>query len=266
MRVALTVVAPAMRRTADVLLEADPATPMADIAAELSSFIGGDTMEQHHVPGYGGSPQGARILRFPVPGSHGPLAMSSPLPGAERLSVPLYVNRLHIPPRLSLAEARVRDGAVVSLGDPDGCVPPEQGGLVEVRVMSGPWIGSIYRLDAGHWDIGSGHGAAVRLGDPSVPSLALRVFVNARGGCQIAPYESVVGVAVDREPLTAPAQWHPGQTVAVGQSLLGLAPYQPGNAALRPSADGSGLTSTAAAAAAAAAGHPIPVARPAAGG
>jgi len=241
MRVALTVVAPAMRRTADVLLEADSATPMADIAAELSSFIGGDTVERHHDPGYGGSPQGARILRFPGPGSEGSLAVSSPLPSAERVSVPLFVDRRQIPPQLSLAEARVRDGAVVSLGDPDGCVLPEQDGLVEIRVMSGPKAGSIYRLGAGHWDMGSGHGTAVRLGDPSVPSLALRVFVNGRGGCQVAPYESVVGVTVDREPLTAPAQWHPGQTMAVGQSLLGLAPYQPPDAALRPSADGSGV-------------------------
>ena len=68
MRVALTVVAPAMRRTADVFLEADQATPMADIAAELASCIVGDTMERHHAPGYGGQPQGARILRFPAPG------------------------------------------------------------------------------------------------------------------------------------------------------------------------------------------------------
>ena len=41
MRVALTVVAPATRRAADVLLEADPATPMADIAAELASAVVG---------------------------------------------------------------------------------------------------------------------------------------------------------------------------------------------------------------------------------
>ena len=35
MRLALTVVAPALRRAADVLLVADPATSMADIATEL---------------------------------------------------------------------------------------------------------------------------------------------------------------------------------------------------------------------------------------
>jgi S-DNA-T family DNA segregation ATPase FtsK/SpoIIIE len=240
MRVALTVVAPAMRRTADVLLEADPATPMADIAAELGSFIVGDAMERHRGPGYGGGPRGARVLRFPGPGSQGSLAMSSPLPSAEWLSVPLYVNCRQIPPQLSLAETGVRDGAVVSLGNPDGCVSPEQAGLVEVRVMSGPTAGSIHRLGAGHWDIGSGRAATVRLGDPSVRSVALRVFVDGRGGCQIAAFEGV-GAEVDREPLTAPAQWQPGQTIGVGHSLLGLAPYEPPDAALRPSPDGSGV-------------------------
>ena len=39
MRLALTVASPATRRTADVVLEADPATPVADIAAELQRFI-----------------------------------------------------------------------------------------------------------------------------------------------------------------------------------------------------------------------------------
>ena len=237
MRVALTVVA--MRRTADVLLEADPATPMADIAAELASAVVGDVMERRHAFKDGGLQRGARVLRFPGSGASGPLALSSPLPSAEWMSVPLYVNHRQIAPQLPLAEAWIRDGAVVSLGDPGGCVSPEQAGLVEIRAMSGPMAGAIWRLSAGHWDIGSGHGA-VRLGDPAVPPVALRVFVDGRGGCQVAPYEGV-GAAVDRELLTAPAQWHQGQTLAIGNSLLGLAPYEPPDAALRPSPDGSGL-------------------------
>ena len=238
MRVALTVVAPAMRRTADVLLEADPATPMADIAAELSSLIADD---EANAPRYGAWQQGTRVLRFPSPsGAQGALAMSTPRPSAEWLPIPLYVNRRQIPPQASLAEARIKDGAVVSLGDPDGCVSPERAGLVEVRVMSGPSAGSIYRLGAGSWDIGSGQSAAVRIGDPSIPTAALRIVVNGRGACLVAPYEGAAA-AVDREPLAAPAQWQPGQTLAVGHSLLGLAPYAPPDAALRSSPDYSGL-------------------------
>src|ERR1700689_2297255 len=40
MRLAVTVVCPAARRSADVVLDADPATPMAAIAAELGRFAG----------------------------------------------------------------------------------------------------------------------------------------------------------------------------------------------------------------------------------
>ena len=77
-------------------------------------------------------------------------------------------------------------------------------------------------------------------GTRPIPSLALRVFVDGRGGCQVAAYEGV-RAGLDREPLTAPAQWQPGQQIAVGSSLLGLAPYQPPDAALHPSADGAGI-------------------------
>jgi S-DNA-T family DNA segregation ATPase FtsK/SpoIIIE len=184
MRMALTVVAPAMRRAADVLLTADPATQMADIAAELASVIAGDTAERLAAPGYvGGQRQGARVLQFPGAGAQGPFALSLALPDAEPVPVPLYVNRRQVPPQLSLAEARIRDGAVVSLGDPDGCVSPEQAGLVEIRVSSGPAAGSIWRLSVGHWDIGSGHAADVCVGDPIVPAAALRIFVNGWGAC-----------------------------------------------------------------------------------
>ena len=76
--------------------------------------------------------------------------------------------------------------------------------------------------------------------DKAVAPRALRVFVDGRGRCQVAPYEGVQA-ALDREPLSAAAQWQPGQFVAVGRSLLGLARYRPPDAALHPSADGAGI-------------------------
>jgi S-DNA-T family DNA segregation ATPase FtsK/SpoIIIE len=240
MRLALTVVSPAVRRAADVLLEADPATSMADVAAELERFISGGVPE-FHVPGHGDAgQQGARVLRFPGPRSRGSLAMSSPRTYLEPLAVPLYVNYRQVPPNLTLAEGWIRDGAVVSVGGPEGCVPPEAAGLAEIRVLSGPGAGAIYRLSAGQADIGSGVAATVRLHDPVIPAVALRVFVDGRGGCQVAPYEGVQA-ALEREPLTAAAQWQPGQQLAIGWSLLGLARYKPPDAALRPSPDGSGI-------------------------
>ena len=234
MRLALTVVSPATRRTADVLLEADPATPMAAIAGELERFISGGVTEHHHVQ------QGARVLRFPGPSSQGSLAMSAPLPQEAPLPVPLYVSYQQIPLHLTLAGALIRDGTVVSLGSPEGCAAPERGGLVEVRVMGGPMAGSIHRVGAGNCDIGSGPAASFRVRDPAVPAVALRIFVDDRGGCQVAPYEGV-RAALDGEPLTSAAQWRPGQQIAVGGSLLGLAAYEPPDAALHASPDGSGI-------------------------
>jgi S-DNA-T family DNA segregation ATPase FtsK/SpoIIIE len=165
--------------------------------------------------------------------------MVSPDPG-EPYAPPLYVANQRIQQQLSLLESPIRDGAVVSLGGPEGCVAPEPGGLVEIRVMSGPGAGSIYWLPAGQADIGSGEEADVRIWDDAIAPLALRILVDARGGCQVVAYEAV-RAALDREPLAAAAQWQPGQVIAVGRSLLGLAQYTPPDAALRRSADGSGI-------------------------
>ena len=238
MRLALTVASPGAQRTADIVLEADPATPVAHIAAHLDRFMSGyRTAPGPPSIGAGGGP-GARVLRFPGPRPHGSLAMASPDPG-QPWAVPLYIAGLPVPPELTLLESPIRDGAVLGLGSPEGAVTAEPGGLVEVRVVSGPGAGSIYWLPAGYADIGSGP-VAVSLWDRTVAPSALRVFVDGRGGCQVAPFEGVEA-ALDREPLTTAAQWRPGRLIAVGRCLLGLAPYRPPDAALHPSADGAGL-------------------------
>ena len=237
MRLALTVVSSGGQRTADVVLEAAPVTPVAQVAAELGCFMVGWAAPGLPSIGAGGR-SGARVPRFPAPRSHGSLPMTAPDPG-EPLAVPLYVGGQRIHPELTLLESPIRDGAVLSLGGPEGGVAPERGGLVEVRVVSGPGAGSIYRLPAGYADIGTGP-VDVCVWDRAVAPRALRVFVDGRGRCQVAPYEGVPA-ALDREPLFAAAQWQPGQLVAVGRSLLGLACYRPPDAALHPSADGSGI-------------------------
>ncbi len=256
MRLALTVVSPVARRTADVVLEADPETSIADIAVELERFIsGGGTRAQpaddskrgqpgdastRAQPGDGGGRPGAWSWRFPGPRSQGSPAIASPLPHQAPVPVPVYADCQLIPPELTVAAARIRAGSVVSLGSPAGCVPPELAALVEVRVLSGPVAGSIHRLAAGHYDVGSGHAASFRVRDPSIPPVALRIFTGVQGGCQVVPYDGVQ-VTLDREPLSARAQWQPGHQIAVGSSVLGLAPYEPPDAALHPAPDGSGV-------------------------
>jgi S-DNA-T family DNA segregation ATPase FtsK/SpoIIIE len=251
MRLALTVQSPGAQRTEDVVLEADPATPVAHIATELVRLMGCDWTAQGSPSINAGSRPGARVLQLPGLRSHGSLAMASPDPG-ESWAVPLYIGGQRVPPQLTLLESPIRDGVVLGLGGPDGRVTAEPGGLVEIRVVSGPGAGCIYWLQAGYADIGSGP-VEVSLWDKAVAPSALRVFVDGRGCCQVAPFEGVEA-ALDRDPLAAAAQWQPGQLISVGRSLIGLAHYRPPDAALHPSA---------AAAAAAGTRCPVPAARPA---
>jgi S-DNA-T family DNA segregation ATPase FtsK/SpoIIIE len=256
MRLALTVVSPATRQFADVLLDADPATPVGEIAAELERFASAgfapapyDPAAGPHGPGgyraseYGagdaGQP-GARILRFPGPRADGALAMSAPALQAQPRMTPLYIDYQLVPPGLSLGQSPLRDGSVVSLGSPEGCIYPEPTGLVEIRVAGGPAAGAVHRLSLGEATIGSGQAVTVQLNDSQVPEFALHVSVDRRGGCEVAAYQGVQAI-LEGEPLSAPVQWQPGQQIAVGSTLLGLAPYEPPDAALHPSEDGTGI-------------------------
>jgi DNA segregation ATPase FtsK/SpoIIIE, S-DNA-T family len=241
MRLALTVVSPAARQLADVLLDADPATSVAAIAAELDRFVAGGfaPARDHPAPGHPAD-GGARILQFPGPRPYGSLAVSEPAPQAQPWATPLYLDYQLVPAGLSLAQSPLRDGSVISLGSPEGCVYPEPSGLVEIRVAGGPGAGAVHRLSLGETTVGSGRSAAIRLADPQVPELALHITVDRRGGCQVAAYQGV-RAELEGEPLTAPGQWEPGQQIAVGATLLGLAPYEPPDAALHPSEDGTGI-------------------------
>ena len=148
MRLALTVVSPESQRAADVVLDADPAPPVVRSAAELGRYMGSDWTGQGAPPA-GIGRHGANVLWFPGPRSLGSHALVSPDPDGP-FAMPLYVAGQRVPHQLTLLESPVRDGAVVSLGSPEGCAGPEPGGLVEIRVMSGPGAAkSIYWLPAG---------------------------------------------------------------------------------------------------------------------
>jgi DNA segregation ATPase FtsK/SpoIIIE, S-DNA-T family len=242
MRLALTVVSPMARQMADVVLDADPATPVRDIAAALER-LANDGFAPDLDPagttagpsGISGDGAGAQVLRFPGERTAGPLAVAEPR--AYERTVPLYVDYREVPPETALADSTVRDGAVISLGSPEGCVYPEPAGLVEIRVAGGPAAGAVHRLSLGDADIGNGQRVAIPIGDPALPEFALRVCVDSRSQCQVAPYDGV-RATLDTEPLEAAVQWLPGQQIAVGGTLLGLAPYEPPDAALHPSDDG----------------------------
>ena len=233
MRLALTAVSPAARRQADLLLEADPATPVAAVAQQLDRFLHAGIAGPAGPAGAGpdaADPQaagpGGHVLAFPGPRSPAPVAV--------------YVDQVLLPPAQALGESRIRQGCVVSLGDASGCLSPEPAGAVEIQVAGGPAAGSVHRLTLGEADIGGAGPAHIPLADPQLPARALHVWVDAQGRCRVAPYDGV-RAELDREPLDGPAPWSPGQQVTVGGTLLGLARYEPPDAAVAVSADGAGV-------------------------
>ncbi|MEV5435227.1 FtsK/SpoIIIE domain-containing protein [Streptomyces sp. NPDC052682] len=250
MRLTLTVVDPFGGGSADVVLDADPESTVGDIAQELAKQVGNS---------------GAQVI--PIGGHHTPTD-NSPL---------IYVDGYAVDPAATVVGSPLREGAVVSLQDPSGCLPGEPTGLVELRVVGGPAAGFVHRLGVGRYDIGSGPANYVRVDDPEVDSRALTLSVATDGTCQVAVHGDKDSVTLDGKPIeevqgeaegeTKDQQkkagkkkgrqgsekrsgdkkggttydWPLGGQIAVGNSLLELARYTPPNAALKWSDDGIGL-------------------------
>ena len=115
MQLTVTVVWPAAGWRADVVIDADPGTTVAQAAAEL-----------------------ARLVR----GTSGPAVPA------------LFAGGHQVPGDVRLADAPVLDGCVVSLGDPVGGPRPEPAGVAELRVAGGPAAGAVYQLGFEAADIG----------------------------------------------------------------------------------------------------------------
>ncbi len=212
MRLTVTVASPAVGRQADVAIDADPGTTLAQVAAELDRLM------------------------------HGmPAAVPEPwIPS-------LYVGGHRLPGDMPLAGSPLLDGCVVSLGDPSACPRPESPGVAELRVAGGPAAGGVYRLGPGMTDIGGPVPDEARpeekpdisIADPAVPPLAVRVIIGP-GGWQLAPFGGAE-VWLDGQPVDGATYWQPGQQVAVGGTLLDLVPYEAPDAALHPAEDDAGL-------------------------
>ncbi|MFJ2832671.1 FtsK/SpoIIIE domain-containing protein [Streptomyces sp. NPDC087263] len=214
MRLTLTVVDPLGGADADVVLDADPESTVGDIAKELATHVG-----------YSG---GAQII--PI-GQHHASGGGAPV---------TYVDGYPVDPSATIGTSPLREGAIVSLHDPAGCLPGEPTGLVELRVAGGPAAGAVHRLGIGRYDIGSGAASALRIDDPELPQRALTLSVATDGTCQVAVHGDKEGVTLDGEQIDG-AEWPLGSQIAVGNSLLGLDRYSPPNAALKWSEDGAGL-------------------------
>ncbi|MFD6821855.1 FtsK/SpoIIIE domain-containing protein [Streptomyces sp. NPDC060085] len=236
MRLTLTVVDPLGGATADVVLDADPESSVGDIAKELAEHVG-----------YGG---GAQI----IPLGHHQGAAGGGAPVA-------YVDGYPVDPGATIGTSPLREGAVVSLHDPAGCLPGEPTGLVELRVAGGPAAGAVHRLGIGRYDIGSGPASYIRIDDPELAARALTLSVATDGTCRLdvhgekagageRPSEGGAADGADRKDgvrldgelfASLDDAWPLGAQVAVGNTLLQLDRYAPPNAALKWSEDGAGL-------------------------
>ncbi|MEU9209060.1 FtsK/SpoIIIE domain-containing protein [Streptomyces sp. NPDC048415] len=217
MRLTLTVVDPLGGATADVVLDADPESSVGDIAKELAAHVG-----------YSG---GAQII--PI-GQHQAAQSGAPV---------VYVDGYPVDPAATIGTSPLREGAVVSLHDPAGCLPGEPTGLVELRVAGGPAAGAVHRLGIGRYDIGGGTSSYIRIEDPELAQRALTLSVATDGTCRVAVHGDKEGVALDGEAIATrdDDEWPLGSQVAVGNTLLELDRYSPPNAALKWSDDGAGL-------------------------
>lgn len=176
MRLTLTVVDPLGGANADVVLDADPESSVGDIAKELAAQVG-----------YGGGD--AQII---------PIGGHQLQPGTGQGGAPIvFVDGYPIDAAATIGTSPLREGAVVSLHDPAGCLPGEPTGLVELRIAGGPAAGAVHRLGIGRYDIGSGPASYIRIDDPELPSRALTLSVATDGTCQVAVHGDKGGVTLD---------------------------------------------------------------------
>ncbi|MFF4506642.1 FtsK/SpoIIIE domain-containing protein [Streptomyces sp. NPDC001401] len=236
MRLSLTVVDPLGGVSADVVLDADPESTVVDIAQELARHVGlGDSAQIIPIGAHRGG----------LGGSAAPLA---------------YVDGYALDPSATVVGSPLRDGAVVSLHDPAGCVLGEPTGVVEFRVAGGPAAGAVHRLGVGRYDIGRGPAAHIRIDDPELPARAATLSIAIDGACDVALHgiekKSTVSTKKkgDREEGSPDrdfprldgddfdgGSWPLGSQLALGNTLLEIDGYTPPNAALKWSDDGTGL-------------------------
>ncbi|MFD8811172.1 cell division protein FtsK, partial [Streptomyces sp. NPDC059627] len=221
MRLSLTVVDPVGGATADVVLDADPESTVGDVARELARQVG---------VGYPEIQGGAQVIPIGAPRGAAPFQATGPH---------AYVDGYALDPAATVVGSPLRDGVVVSLHDPAGCLLGEPTGVVEFRVAGGPAAGAVHRLGVGRYDIGTGAASHLRVEDPELPARAATLTIAIDGTCKVQTH--VDDVRLDGEELKGDGDWPLNSQLALGNTLLEITGYAPPNAALKWSDDGAGL-------------------------
>ncbi len=218
MRLVLTVADPVSARSQDLVVDAEPDTPVREIGSAIAGQLDG------------GAPVAAGVI-----------SLAAHRQGTR--SEALYLDGVLVDPGTRLVDSPLVDGCLVSLGSPRLGVLREPDGLVELRVVAGPGAGTVHVLGVGEATVGADPSCAVVLSGAADPVAAL-VSIDRDGTVVLrpAPGRGTEALLIDREPVAADGVvWLPGSEVQTGGVLLEIQRPEPADAALQRSPDGAWL-------------------------
>ncbi|HEX2895516.1 MAG TPA: FtsK/SpoIIIE domain-containing protein [Marmoricola sp.] len=158
----------------DLAVDAEDGARVADLAAVLAEAFPTAALQT----AVSGPPQ-LRVVGTDEPG--------------DRTAPVLHLAEGPLRPDQPLAQSAIRHGAVLGVGAPVPGSLAEPHGLAEIRLVSGPGAGTVIRLDAGEYSLGSDAAADVRIDDREVPGHCATVTVHADGSVWVDPAADVVG-------------------------------------------------------------------------
>ena len=230
MRVEVTVTQPELGFRRDVVLDADESTPLAEVVAELTGLGTAPAAE---------SPQ---VVSLAARRSDHSLDVSFDA------APEVFLRGEPLDPAMPVAEAGLKTGSILSIGDPSASLMDEPEGLVEIRVVSGRGAGAVHRLMAGEAGIGTDPGCTIRLTDNRVPPICVAVSVDLEGQVTVRAMPDAAEVlaetvphadpplALEREPLAEQdVTWNVGAQLTIGDTLLELETIQQPDAAIEDS-------------------------------
>jgi DNA segregation ATPase FtsK/SpoIIIE, S-DNA-T family len=229
MRVEVTVTQPDVGLRRDIVLDADESTPLADVIDELGRLSGTPAMET------------SQVISLASRRNHTVEAGLDSTP-------PVFLRGEPLDPRTPVADAGLKTGSILSIGDPSASLVDEPEGLVEIRVVAGTGAGAVHRLMAGESGIGTDPGCTIRLADDRVPPICVAVVVELTGEVTVRAMDGAADVlaetvphadpplALEREPLPIEATpWPVGAQLTIGDTLLELEAVQQPDAAVEDS-------------------------------
>ncbi|WP_433389174.1 FtsK/SpoIIIE domain-containing protein [Micromonospora sp. KLBMP9576] len=182
----------------DVVVEADPATPVRDIVKNLLDSLDPSSIAHGQFPGSN------RVFL-----DHRPLDLDLPL-----------------------SASGVHDGSVLWVGGPGPAPYVPAGGLVTIRAVTGAGAGRIWSFGPGEHRIGSAEGSPVRL--DGVPPVAAVIRVTFDAEVHVRGLEG--DLLLDREGLPrTEVRWRETTQLTVGGTTLEAHPVRCPDAVVEPS-------------------------------